>query len=334
LEYARLGWSGLKVSRIVIGCFSFGHAEPGIIEKEDAKKVIDKALDLGINFFDTSNNYSRGRSEEIVGELLKNVREDVVLATKVYQAMGDKPNQRGLSRKHIMHQVKESLRRLKTDYIDLYQIHRWDHETPIEETLYTFDSLVRQGVLRYIGACNTWAWQFAKALYVSELKGYEKFVSMQNKYNLLYREEEREVIPLCKNQNIGIIPYNPTAMGVLSGRYLKEGKLVVSKSDIRRLQPDLELAPIWYGCFIEPPENVEIVTRVVEVAQDKGVKPAQIALAWLFHKGVTAPIVGTTKPEHVQEAVEALNIKLTDQEVSYLEELYKPKPVLTILSYP
>ena len=324
----RLGQSGLKVSRIAIGCMSFGNAQPWMVEKEGAKRVLDKAIDLGINFFDTANVYSNGRSEEIVGELLSGMGEDVVIATKVFNPMGDKPNQRGLSRKHIMHQVRESLRRLRRDYIDLYQIHRWDYETPIEETLSTLNDLVRRGEVRYIGASSMWAWQFAKALYISEMRGYEKFVSMQNKYNLLYREEEREMIPLCKDQNIAIIPYNPTAIGVLSGRYLKGGKIEIGESDIGRLQPKDKLAPIHYKPYVEPPENAEIVRRVLEAAQEKGVKPAMIALAWLFHKGVTAPIIGTTKPEHVQEAAESLEIKLSDQEAKYLEEPYKPKPVV------
>ncbi len=323
MEYARLGSSGLKISRVCLGCMSFGNAREWMVELEDAKKVINRALDLGINFFDTANVYSRGRSEEILGEVLKGVREDVVIATKVFGAMGDKPNQRGLSRKHIMHQFKESARRLGTDYIDLYQIHRWDYETPIEETLSTLTELVRHGGVRYIGASSMWAWQFAKSLYVSDKLGYERFVSMQNVYNLLYREEEREMIPLCKSENIGLIPWSPTAAGVLSGKYFKNGKLAVAESDISRLQPNTP----DYKTYIEPPENAEIVGRVMELARNKGVKPAQIALAWLYYKGVTSPIIGTTKPEHVEEAVEAQEIRLQDNEAKYLEEPYRPKPV-------
>ena len=327
MEYVNLGWSGLKISHIIIGCMSFGNQQPWMVEKEGAKKVIDKALDLGINCFDTANVYSNGRSEEIVGELLKGVRNDVVIATKVYNAMGDKPNQRGLSREHIMRQVKDSLRRLQTDDIDLYQTHRWDYETPIEETLSTLNDLVRQGTVRYIGASSMWAWQFSKALYISQIKGYEKFASMQNKYNLLYREEEREMIPLCVEQNIGLIPYNPIAVGLLAGRYIKDGKIVIEKGDIERLQPESRTARYYHKPYIEPSENAEIVKRVLEVAQNRGVKPSQIALAWLFHKKVTAPIVGTTNPEHVQEVVDALRIDLSEQEVKYMEEPYKPKPV-------
>jgi len=323
MEYVRLGSSGLKVSRVCLGCMSFGNAREWMVETEDARKVIKKALDLGVNFFDTANVYSRGRSEEILGEVLKDVREDVVIATKVFGAMGEKPNQRGLSRKHIMHQAGESMRRLGTDYIDLYQIHRWDYETPIEETLSTLMDLVRQGRVRYIGASSMWAWQFAKSLHVSDKHGYERFISMQNVYNLLYREEEREMIPLCKSEGIGLIPWSPTAAGVLSGKYLKEGRLVVTESDIDRLRPNTP----DYKIYIEPPENAEIVGRVVKIAQEKGLKPAQIALAWLYHKGVTSPIIGTTKPEHVEEAVEALEVELSEDEIRRLEEPYRPKPV-------
>jgi aryl-alcohol dehydrogenase (NADP+) len=326
LEYVNLGHSGLKVSRVAIGCMSFGNTQPWMIEKDDAAEIVKEALDIGINFFDTANVYSQGRSEEIIGELLKEEREDVVIATKVCSTIGNKPNQGGLSRKHILNQVKESLKRLKTNYIDLYQMHRWDYDTPIEETLSTFNYLIQQSIARYIGASSMWAWQFAKALFINKMKGYEQFISMQNKYNLLYREEEREMIPLCKDQDIGIMPYNPTAVGVLSGKYLKEGKIVINKSDTPRLQPDSKLASYYYKTYIEPPENAEIVKRVVEVAQDKGVKPIQIGLAWLFHKG-TIPIIGTTKLEHLHDAVESLDISLSNQEMKYLEEPYKPKPV-------
>ncbi len=327
LEYVRLGWSGLKISPIAIGGGSFGNDEPWRIELDDARKVVEKALDLGINYFDTSNTYSAGRSEEIIGELLKDVREDVVIATKVRQPVGNKPNQQGLSRKHVMHEVKKSLRRLRTDYIDLYQTHRWDLEASCKEALSTLNDLVKGGLVRYLGACSMMAWQFAKALYISEMNGYEKFVNMQNKYNLLYREEEREMIPLCRDQNTGITPYDPTAVGVLSGMYLRGGKLAVGESGIKRLQPDDKIAHIYYEPYIKPPQNAEIVKRVVETAQNKGVRPTQIALAWLFHKGVTALIIGTTKPEHLQEAVESRGIRLSDKEIRYLEEPYKPLPV-------
>jgi aryl-alcohol dehydrogenase (NADP+) len=294
-----------------------------MIEQDDAKLVIDKALDLGINFFDTANSYSHGRSEEITGELLRPVREDVVIATKVYSAMGDKPNQRGLSRKHIMHQVHASLRRLNTPYIDLYQIHRWDYESPIQETLSTLDDLVQQGVVHYIGASSMWTWQLAQALYLSDRLGYERFISMQNVYNLLYREEEREMIPFCQQEQIGLIPWSPLAVGVLSGKYLKEQQLFIQNSDTSRLQPGHQN----YQRYIAPRENVEIVKRVIEIAQTHDVTPVQIAIAWLFHKDVASPIIGTSNPNHVEEAVDALTIRLSDQEIRYLEDPYRPKPV-------
>jgi len=220
------------------------------------------------------------------------------------------------------------LSRLKTGYVDLYQMHRWDYSTGIDETLSTLTSLVHQGKVRYMGASSMWTWQFATACFTSEMKGYEKFVSMQNLYNLLYREEERETIPFCKTFNIALIPYSPNAVGVLSGRYLKEGRLVGGPNDSERLQPGTGFYA--YRAYIEPPENAEIVKRVVETAKNKGVTPTQVALAWLFEKGVTAPIVGTTKVEHLEEAVDALSVKLTDDEIKYLEEPYRPKPVLHI----
>ncbi|NAZ28172.1 MAG: aldo/keto reductase [Caldivirga sp.] len=322
MEYVNLGNSGLKISRICLGAMQFGNTAPWMVELDGAMRVWKKAWDLGINCIDTANVYSRGRSEEIVGELVKGMREDVVIATKVYGQMGSGPNDRGLSRKHIMWQVRESLRRLKTDYIDLYQIHRWDYETPIEETLSALTDLVHQGLVRYIGASSMWTWQFAKAIFIAEMKGYEKFISMQNVYNLLYREEEREMIPFCKAHGIGIIPWSPTAAGILSGKYYKDGKIVVPETETR-VRPGTD----DYRIYVEPPENAEILRRVIEVAKNKGATPAQIAYAWLLHKGVTAPIIGTTKPEHVEEAVGALEIKLTDDEIKYLEEPYKPKPV-------
>lgn len=323
MEYVRLGHSGLKVSKICLGCMSFGNEKDWMVEIDQARRVFQKAWDLGINFFDTANIYSYGRSEEILGELLKEARDEAVVATKVYATMRPGPNQRGLSRKHIMWQASESLKRLNTDYIDLYQIHRWDYDTPIEETLSALTDLVRSGKVRYIGASSMWAWQFTKSLHVSEFKGYEKFISMQNVYNLLFREEEREMIPLCKSENVGLIPWSPTGVGVLSGKYLKNGKLVITANDNQRLQPGIR----DHDVYIKPPENAEIVRRVVELAKQKDVKPAQICLAWLIHKGVDSPIIGTTRTEHVQEAVGALDIKLTEEEVRYLEEPYRPKPV-------
>ncbi|MEM0153028.1 MAG: aldo/keto reductase [Ignisphaera sp.] len=336
MEYVRLGWSGLKVSRICLGTMSFGdpRLQPyggggWIVGKEEAFKVLNRAWDLGINFFDTANVYSMGKSEEILGEFLQGRRDDAVVATKVYFPMSDKPNDRGLSRKHVMKQINDSLRRLRTDYVDLYQIHRWDDETPIEETLSTLTDLVHHGKVRYIGASSMWTWQFAKAFFIAEAKGYEKFVSIQTPYNLLYREEEREMIPFCMAHNIAYLAYSPTAVGVLSGKYYRDGKLVVGPDAPDRLRP--EIGFYAYKAYIEPPENAEIVKRVMEVAKNKGVTPTQIAIAWLFHKGVTAPIIGTSKVEHLEEATEALKIKLTDDEIRYMEEPYRPKPVLHIV---
>lgn len=323
MEYVRLGGSGLQVSRICLGCLTFGNEQAYMIERDAAKLVIDKALDLGINFFDTANSYSHGRSEEITGELLGPVREDVVIATKVYSAMGEKPNQRGLSRKHIMHQVGASLRRLNTAYIDLYQIHRWDYDSPIDETLSTLNTLVRRGEVRYLGASSMWTWQLAQAIYLSDRRGYERFISMQNVYNLLYREEEREMIPFCHQERIGLIPWSPLAVGVLSGKYLKGHRLAVSGTAISRLQPGHQ----HYQRYIAPPENAEIVKRVIQVAQTHDATPAQIAIAWLLHKGVASPIIGTSNPDHLEEAVAAVTLKLSDQEINYLEEPYRPKPV-------
>jgi len=323
MEYVSLGRSGVKVSRICLGCLNFGNERSWMVEYEGARRVFEKAWDLGINFFDTANVYSRGRSEEILGTLLEGRREDAVVASKVFGAMGPGPNDRGLSRKHIMRQVRESLRRLRTDYIDLYQIHRWDYDTPIEETLSVLTDLVREGLVRYIGASSMWAWQFVKSIYISRMRGYEEFVSMQNVYNLLYREEEREMIPFCKSEGVAIIPWSPLAVGVLSGKYLKDGRLVVDDKSLERIRPGTN----DYSVYIAPPENAEIVRRVVELAHSKGVKPSQIALAWLFKKGVTAPIIGTNNPEHIEEAVESLEVRLSDEEARYLEEPYKPKPV-------
>jgi len=322
MEYVRLGPTGLKVSRICLGCMSLGNEREWMVDGEGAKQVLKRAWDLGVNFFDTANVYSDGRSEEILGEFLSGSREEAVVATKVRGEMGPKANQQGLSRAHIMWQVGESLRRLKTDHIDLYQIHRWDYETPIEETLSTMTDLVRNGQVRYIGASSMWAWQFAKALYTSDMEGYERFVSMQDMYNLLYREEEREMIPLCRAEGVALIPWSPTAAGFLSGKYLVDGKLATTEKDGR-------LAPgsFTYTRYVGKSQNDQIVARIVEVSKSKGVTPNQVALAWLLRKGVTSPIVGTSKVQHLEEMVESVNVKITDEEAGYLEEPYVPQPI-------
>ena len=324
MEYHRLGSTGLHVARICVGTMSFGNSEEWMIEIDKAKPIVKRALDLGVNFFDTANVYSTGRSEEIVGELLKDHREDVVLATKVRLRTGEGPNKEGLFRYHIMDQVKKSLKRLQTDRIDLYQIHRWDYSTSIEETLVTLNDLVRQGMVNYIGASSMFAWQFAKALYTSDRRGIARFVSMQNHYNLCYREEEREMIPLCKDQKIALLPWSPLARGFLTGRY-KRGKA----ADSPRYRTDKYFAERFFQ-----PEDFDVVERVEEVAKEKGVTPSQIALAWLLHKSVCAPIIGATKVDHVEEAVNSLDVKLSTDDVKRLEEKYKPHRIIGPLPIP
>ena len=289
-----------------------------MVEIDKSKQILKQALDLGVNFFDTANVYSNGRSEEIVGELLKDHRDDVVIASKVRLNTGEGPNREGLSRYHIMSQVEKSLKRLRTDRIDLYQIHRWDNSTPIEETLLALNDLVRRGMVDYIGASSMWAWQFAKALYTSDRIGIARFVSMQNHYNLCYREEEREMIPFCKDQGIGLIPWSPLARGFLTGRY-KRGKT----PDSTRYRADKYFAERFFR-----PEDFDVVERTEEVAKEKGVTTAQVALAWLLHKGVNAPIIGATKVEQVEDAVGSLDVKLSDDDAKRLEEPYKTHRIL------
>jgi aryl-alcohol dehydrogenase (NADP+) len=302
---------------------SFGTPEwqEWILGEEKSRSIIKQAIEVGINFFDTANMYSRGVSEEITGRALRDFarREEVVIATKVYFPYNEKPNQGGLSRLHIIRAVEDSLKRLNTDYIDLYQIHRWDYETPIEETLAALDDLVRSGKVRYIGASSMYAWQFTKSLYLADLNRWTRFVSMQNQYNLVYREQEREMIPLCLDQGVGIIPWSPLARGFLTGKYKRD------KDPIGiRYKSDSLLSYRYFRT-----NDFDILDRVVEVAQKKNVSPAQIAIAWLLCKpGVIAPIIGITKPVHLEEAVSALNVKLTLDDTNYLEELYEPHPIL------
>ena len=318
MEYVSLGNTGTKVSRVCLGCMSFGNSSEWMIELEEAKPILSRAIDLGINFFDTANVYSRGRSEEILGALLKGHREQVVIATKVNGRMWDNdPNGEGLSRKHIMHEIDASLKRLQTDRIDLYQIHRWDYTTPIEETLRALGDIVRSGKAIYTGASSMWAWQFAKSLYLSDLMDLPRFVSMQNQYNLAYREEEREMIPLCRDQRIALIPWSPLARGFLSGRYKRE-----ESPDSARYRGDKLLMERFFR-----KEDFDVLEAAQELAAEKGVSSSQIALAWIFHKNdITAPIVGATKVKHVEEAVEALEVKLTSDEMKRLEEPYKTRP--------
>ncbi|MGA3298144.1 MAG: aldo/keto reductase [Candidatus Bathyarchaeia archaeon] len=318
MQYVNLGRAGVKVSRICLGCMSFGNDDAWKVELDKARPLVKKAIDLGINFFDTANVYSLGRSEEITGECLKGYRDDVVVATKVYHAMGTGPNDSGLSRRHMMQQIKGSLKRLQMDHVDLYQIHRWDYATPIAETMRTLDDLVRQGSTHYIGASSMFAWQFFKALYTSDRLGLERFVSMQNHYSAVYREEEREMIPLCRAEGIGLIPWSPLAKGFLTGKY-KRGE----NSQGTRYESDELLRERFFK-----PEDFDVVEAVQAVAKEKGVTPAQIAISWLLHKGVTAPIVGPTKLEHIEDAVGAVDVKLDASDMERLESKYKPHPLL------
>ncbi|HVZ82331.1 MAG TPA: aldo/keto reductase [Terracidiphilus sp.] len=329
MDYVNLGKTGLKVSRICLGCMSYGtpatgEPKPGrhawTLDEAASQPFLKQALDLGINFFDTANVYSSGDSEIILGNFLKTSvrREAVVIATKVHGLMREEPNGRGLSRKAILFELDESLRRLKTDYVDLYQIHRWDPETPIEETLEALHDAVKSGKVRYIGASSMYAWQFAKALYLADRHGWSRFVSMQNHYNLLYREEEREMIGLCLDQGIGVIPWSPLARGRLARAWQAEST--------KRLETD-RFGKSMYTQTEEADRKV--IDRLGEVAEKHGVPRAQAALAWLLAKpGVTAPIVGATKPNHLQDAVDALAVKLTAEEMALLEEPYTPHPVL------
>ncbi|HEX4697845.1 MAG TPA: aldo/keto reductase [Actinomycetes bacterium] len=319
MEYGRLGDTGLEVSRICLGCMSYGGPDrgshPWSLDEAASKPFIAKALDLGITFFDTANVYSAGSSEEIVGKWLGEMarREDVVIATKVHGRMRPGPNGAGLSRKAILHEIDASLARLGTDYVDLYQIHRWDPEVPIEETLEALHDVVKAGKARYIGASSMASWQFAQALYTADLNGWTRFVSMQDHYNLLYREEEREMIPLCLDQGIGVIPWSPLARGRLTRDW--DESSARSETD--------EFGRTLYG-----EGDRAVVDAVATVAQARGVPRAQVALAWLSGRpGVTAPIVGATKPEHLDDAVAALDLELTGDEVARLEAPYRPHAV-------
>jgi len=325
VNYVNLGKSGLKVSRICLGCMSYGVPErgqhPWSLNEEQSRPFIKKALELGINFFDTANVYSDGTSEEIVGRALRDFakRDEVVLATKVHGKMRDDPNGRGLSRKAILCEIDASLRRLGTDFVDLYQTHRWDYDTPIEETLETLHDVVKAGKARYIGASSMFAWQFCKALYLADRHGWTRFVSMQNHYNLLYREEEREMMGLCQAEGIGVIPWSPLARG----RLARPGESAPSTA---RAKTD-EFGRSLYGNTQDADRAV--VERVGQIAKAKGVPRAQVALAWLLYKpGVTAPIVGATKPNHLEDAVAAVSVNLSPQEIASLEEPYMPHPVV------
>lgn len=323
MQYINLGRTGLKVSRICLGAMTYGTSKwrDWVLDEEASRPFIQRALEAGINFFDTADVYSLGVSEEVLGRALRDFakREDVVIATKVHGAMGSGPNDRGLSRKHIMQGIDASLRRLGTDFVDLYQIHRWDYETPIEETLEALHDVVKAGKARYIGASSMYAWQFAKALYLADRHGWTRFVTMQNHYNLVYREEEREMNPLCHAEGVGLIPWSPLARGFLAGNRQKAGW-----GETPRAKSDDFAHRLYYQ-----EADFAIVDRVVALAAQRGVAPAQIALAWLLRQpGVTAPIIGASKMSQLEDALAALEIKLTAEECAHLEELYQPHPVL------
>ena len=323
MEYTNLGNTGLQVSRICLGTMTYGTPDwrPWVLNEEASRPFIKQALDAGINFFDTADMYSLGVSEEVVGRALKDFarRDDVVLATKVFFPHEQKPNRGGLGRKHIMHAIDDSLRRLGTDYVDLYQIHRWDPHTPIEETMGALHEVVVSGKARYIGASSMYAWQFAKAQQVAERHGWHRFVAMQNHYNLVYREEEREMLPLCRDQGVGVIPWSPLARGFLAGNRRRE-----DKGETSRAKTDDYAHSMYYQ-----DSDFAVVDRVVELAERRGVKPAQIALAWLLHQpGVTAPIIGASKMPQLEEAIQAIKITLSAEELAALQEPYQPHGVL------
>jgi 1-deoxyxylulose-5-phosphate synthase len=322
MDQVRLGDSGLHVSRLGLGMMSYGEdpTRPWMLDEATAEPIVRRAVEGGFTFFDTADMYSQGASEVATGRLLRKLRprEEAVVATKVYFPMTPGPNGRGLSRKHILSAIDASLARLEMDYVDLYQIHRWDSETPIEETMEAFHDVVKAGKARYIGASSMYAWQFAKAQRVAERHGWTRFVSMQNHYNLLYREEEREMIPQCIDQGVGVIPWSPLARGWLAGTRTREGERRTTRA---------ETDPFGDRMYGEP-EDYNVIERVAEVAGERGVAPAQVALAWLLHKpGVTAPIVGATSLEHLEDALAAEQLSLSLDEIAQLEEPYVPHAV-------
>ncbi|HMX74801.1 MAG TPA: aldo/keto reductase [Anaerolineales bacterium] len=324
MQYTNLGKTGLKVSRLCLGMMTYGSKQwrEWMLDEEQAKPFVKRALDAGINFFDTADVYSLGESEKITGNVLRHFgvkRENVIVATKVFSTMSEDVNDRGLSRKHIMDSIDKSLKRLQMEYVDLYQIHRWDYNTPIEETMEALNDVVRAGKARYIGASSMFAWQFMKALHVSEMNGWSKFVSMQNHYNLVYREEEREMIPLCKDQGIGLIPWSPMARGFFAGNRKRGGG-----GETTRAQSDPFANELYFR-----EEDFVIAERAAEVAKSHNASASQVALAWVLNKPhITAPIIGSSKIEHLDQAIAALEIKLTADEIQLLEELYQPHPIL------
>jgi aryl-alcohol dehydrogenase-like predicted oxidoreductase len=323
MQFVNLGRSGLKVSRLCLGTMTYGTSKwrDWVLDEAESRPFIQRALELGVNFFDTADMYSDGMSEVVLGRALNDFarREEVVIATKVFNPMGPSPNQRGLSRLHILHAIDHSLQRLGTDYVDLYQIHRWDYTTPIEETLEALHDVVKAGKARYVGASSMFAWQFSQALYLADRHGWTRFTSMQDHYNLIYREEEREMLPLCRDQGIGVIPWSPLARGFLAGNRSRQ-----AWGETTRAKTDDYAQRMYYQ-----ESDFAIVDRVVELAQRRGVNPAQVALAWMLHQpGISAPIIGASKMSHLEQAVAALDIPLSEDEQVFLEGPYQPHPVL------
>ena len=324
MEYVKFGSTGIKVSRLCLGMMTYGSKKwrEWILEEKEAQPFIQRALEAGINFFDTADVYSLGASEEVLGNILKGLgirRETVVIATKVFNPMSDEVNDRGLSRKHIMDSIDKSLKRLQMDYVDLYQIHRWDYDTPIEETMEALHDVVKAGKARYIGASSMYAWQFIKAQYTAEVHGWTRFVSMQNHYNLIYREEEREMIPACMDQHVALIPWSPMARGFFAGNHRKG-----DWGDTIRAKTDQYGQHMYYR-----DEDFIVADRVQEIAKKRGVSGPQVALAWVLNKPyVTAPIIGASKLEHLDQAIAALDIDLSEEENKGLEELYQAHPIL------
>ena len=323
MDYIRFGNTGMMVSRICLGTMTYGKPTdrwPWALNEEQSRPFIKKALELGINFFDTADIYSYGTSEEVVGKALKDFasRDEVVLATKVFNPMGPGPNDKGLSRKHIMSAIDASLKRLNTDYVDLYQIHRWDYNTPISETMEALHDVVKAGKARYIGASSMYSWQFAKAQYTADLNGWTRFVSMQPHYNLLYREEEREMIPYCIDEKVAIIPWSPLARGLLTGKRGKD-----------RIETERAKTDAFGKSLYAADGDFNIVNKVNEIAKEKNIPAAQVALAWVLSKPyITAPIIGASKPGHLEDAVAAMQVEFSREDIGRLQELYQPHPVL------
>jgi aryl-alcohol dehydrogenase (NADP+) len=324
MQYINLGKTGLKVSRLALGCMTYGTPKwrPWVLDEESSLPFLKRALELGINFFDTADMYSLGESERVLGRALKDFgpgRDSVVIATKVFFPLADDPNQKGLSRKHILHAIDDSLKRLGTDYVDLYQIHRFDYETPIEETLEALHDVVKFGKARYIGASSMHTWQFVKMQYVADRLGFTRFASMQNHYNIVYREEEREMIPYCRAEGVGVIPWSPLARGFVMGNRRKE-----DRGDTTRAKTDEFAQELYYQ-----DSDFQIVDHITQIARQRSVSNAQIALSWLLAQpGVTSPIIGASKIEQLEDLVKALEVKLSADELAELSKPYQPHPVL------